>query len=281
MSRRLDPISPAELGNLVCENMSDAFECWVTLAPKGKFIREDGIVNFSSGIKFFMGNGVFITDLASASFPQMIGPTMAPFVEQSLPMFWIIDTAKRSETFTESLVAAEIHHAVDMPGMAFDLEESPLTEPELPDVEVRRVTDQIMLADWVNAAAQGFGLTPEFVELFARPGAAHGFSDSAPMHFLTAYLNGRPVATSSLIPSRGVAGIYCVCTIADARNKGIGGAITQASNALAAQLGFRYTLLQASKMGRPVYERLGFKQVCQLSEYIWNPPVTVEIPESD
>ena len=36
--------------------------------------------------------------------------------------------------------------------------------------------------------------------------------------------------------------------------------------------GIANAILHASEIGRPVYERLGFEEVCQTPQWIWMPP---------
>ena len=81
--------------------------------------------------------------------------------------------------------------------------------------------------------------------------------------------NGNPVGTSQLFLSKGVAGIYHVTCIPEARGQGIGSAITLAPLLEARELGYRISILQASKQGFNVYRRLGFQDFGNLSVYLW------------
>ena len=70
----------------------------------------------------------------------------------------------------------------------------------------------------------------------------------------------------------GAAGIYNVTTVEAARGRGIGAAMTVAAVRHGADLGLDLATLQASTMGRPVYERLGFEFVCDLLPYRLSAP---------
>ena len=41
---------------------------------------------------------------------------------------------------------------------------------------------------------------------------------------------------------------------------------------LGRERGCTHAVLHASDLGRPVYERLGFVEVCQVPQYVWLPP---------
>lgn len=83
--------------------------------------------------------------------------------------------------------------------------------------------------------------------------------DSQPRY--VGYLEGEPVAVSSLVMAAGLAGIYAVATLPAARRRGIGAAMTLHAMAEGKRRGARHAVLQATPMGLPVYERLGFAQV--------------------
>ena len=65
----------------------------------------------------------------------------------------------------------------------------------------------------------------------------------------------------------GVAGLYNVATLPEARGKGIGAYMSFAPLLEAREDGYRIGILQASDMGRSVYERLGFQDRGRLISY--------------
>jgi GNAT superfamily N-acetyltransferase len=89
----------------------------------------------------------------------------------------------------------------------------------------------------------------------------------SPARYHVAYLDARPVATSSLFLGAGVAGIYAVATLPEARRQGIGAALVLTSMRTAQALGYRVATLQASPMGYPVYQGLGFRENGKLHTY--------------
>jgi len=72
------------------------------------------------------------------------------------------------------------------------------------------------------------------------------------------YAGHQPACMSMLVKTGPVAGIYWVGTIDKFRNQGFGKAITLQSLVAGKKRGCEFACLQASEMGKPVYENLGF-----------------------
>lgn len=72
---------------------------------------------------------------------------------------------------------------------------------------------------------------------------------------------GKVVAQVLVVFGGGVAGIYNVGVVPEARGKGIGKAIVSAACLHAFEKGYHYATLNANHMGRPLYEQLGFKWI--------------------
>jgi GNAT superfamily N-acetyltransferase len=81
------------------------------------------------------------------------------------------------------------------------------------------------------------------------------------------FVDGRPVCTSAAYVGGGLLGVYAVATAPEARGRGYGEALTWAA------MGFRPDLpaaLQASPMGKPVYERMGYRAMGEFT--VWERP---------
>jgi predicted acetyltransferase len=63
------------------------------------------------------------------------------------------------------------------------------------------------------------------------------------------------------IVSHGVAGIYWVGSLEQARGKGLGQAVTAAATNAGFELGAEIASLQASPMGKPIYEAMGYETI--------------------
>ena len=100
--------------------------------------------------------------------------------------------------------------------------------------------------------------------------ALSGFPPEQLVHLL-AFLGDEPVCAGSLFVTGATGGLYNIATLAAARGRGVGYAVTRALMELARERGCTEAILSASPMGLPVYERLGFVEVCRVPQYVWAP----------
>jgi hypothetical protein len=89
---------------------------------------------------------------------------------------------------------------------------------------------------------------------------------SEDIHFYIGYYAGQPCATSMLIIRDKISDIHWVGTIPQFRNKSLGLAVTlyplvQLQNKL------DKAILYASDMGKPIYQKIGFKEICKVNVY--------------
>jgi hypothetical protein len=77
------------------------------------------------------------------------------------------------------------------------------------------------------------------------------------------YVDGEPACCSLLLITGSVAGIYWVGSVERHRRRGFGAIVTAHAVHAAAAQRCRSAILQASKMGEPVYRRIGFETVNQ------------------
>jgi ribosomal protein S18 acetylase RimI-like enzyme len=78
----------------------------------------------------------------------------------------------------------------------------------------------------------------------------------------------RPVAGAMLLFSHGIAGVYWVGTLPDARRRGHAEAVMRSIGNLAFERGAGVVILQASVFGEPLYRRLGYQEFTRYSSYL-------------
>lgn len=81
------------------------------------------------------------------------------------------------------------------------------------------------------------------------------------MRIWFAELDGKPACTLALLPREGDALVTWVAAVPEARGRGVGGSLLAHALRAAAQDGLETTTLQSTKLGAPVYTRLGYRDL--------------------
>ena len=137
--------------------------------------------------------------------------------------------------------------------------------PALPDrLEVRTATDPDELQRHAHLIAASF----EMPLALARNFLSVRLLDAPDTEFYVGYVDGKPAACSALVVSHGVAGVYNVGCAPEYRRQGFGEAMTWHAVRRGAEIGCAMASLQASEMGRQIYERMGFRLVAQYRTFI-------------
>lgn len=141
------------------------------------------------------------------------------------------------------------------PGMTFAMPVSLKTPPT--HLAIQAVRTPRELVAFREAAFKGFGYPVAAAHIFLND----RFLGLPQVRLYAGLVEGVVVATSMLVATGAVAGIYWVATIEEQRGRGYGEALTWAAAAGGRELGCGIASLQASKLGRPVYARMGFEHV--------------------
>ncbi|MFL6246192.1 MAG: GNAT family N-acetyltransferase [Thermoanaerobaculia bacterium] len=209
-------------------------------------------------ITFF--NGIAMTNITEAHVVSVIDI----FRAKGCPFRWWLTPSTRPAGLAGLLAANGMRHAYDAPGMAADLTSLDLEVPPPAGVTIRQVID---LTPWTDVLAPTFSFPAGHAELWRDAYAQCGDEWS---HFV-AFLGDQPVATTSLLLDGTLAGIYMVGTLAHARGRGIGAAVTREAMRFARDRGATQAALQSSELGYGVYRGLGFVEYCNLRLYDWRP----------
>jgi GNAT superfamily N-acetyltransferase len=207
-------------------------------------------------------NAVVRADLSEPEAEAVSTEVASKLRARGVPGVWHLGPSMKPANLREILLRGGWMHAGDEPGMAVDLRS--LRPDEVPDgVAIREVASAEDLEVWTGTLGQGFGEGPAEAawagEVFGRIGLG---AESSWRHYL-GLLDGRPVATASVLTACGVAGLYFVMTVPEERRRGIGSAITVRALLSARDQGYEVGVLQASEQGKGIYEALGFQELCQ------------------
>jgi ribosomal protein S18 acetylase RimI-like enzyme len=235
--------------------------------PGGENLTHLGITRYASGVDHPIFNGAFSEGPSSGTAADAIEDVLAFFGQRGLPFTWWSLPGRDSADLGTALVARGLVRETESPGMALDLSR-PLDPPPVPaGLKIAPLDGTSEMEVYGQTLNAGDFQAPEAVARHIPRILAPDRGDSR-FKFFMGWLDGRPVATSLLFAEAGVAGIYGVATVPDARRRGIGAALTFAAVEAGRQAGFRHAVLVATAMGAPVYRRLGFEEVCRIGSFV-------------
>ena len=246
----------------------DFVAAWWLLAEAADVERvADGpLRRFHSGLPDMHINAVLSTRLEPDDADDVIDGTLADLRGRGAPFLWWVMPSSAPADLAQRLEARGLVDDGAWPGYAVNV--AALADPpRVEGLEIRRVRTAEELGTYLGVYVPILSPSPAFTELFVRAAKRIGLQEEAPEEHFVGYLEGEPVATVSLVTAGGASGIYNVTTVEAARGRGIGAAMTVAAARHGAGRGYPLATLQASTMGRPVYERLGFEFVCGLHPY--------------
>ncbi|MBM7787160.1 GNAT family N-acetyltransferase [Tenggerimyces flavus] len=215
-------------------------------------------------------NAVVGADLDEASADSAVRESLELLRRHDVPGTWHVGPSMLPADLGARLLAAGFAYDGAEPGMAVRL--SDLVEDERsPDgLVVAPVENEADLVTWATTLARGFGEGEReatwVADMYGRLGLGTG-----DWVLYLATLDGEPVGTTSVFLGAGVAGVYFVMTVPEARGRGIGAAVTIAGLQQAREAGYEIGVLTSSPLGRKVYERIGFREHCTIDLYTWGP----------
>lgn len=149
-------------------------------------------------------------------------------------------------------------HRLDARPAAMVLDLGELDLPAAGGVELDLVEPDMSEAARVNDAAYGFA--GDFERAFKR-------LPPEPVHLYLARADGMPVCTLLTYEEDGECGVYLVATLPEARGRGLATALMIHALREARQRGCTTSSLQATRRGRPVYCRLGYRDLGAVHMY--------------
>jgi GNAT superfamily N-acetyltransferase len=116
---------------------------------------------------------------------------------------------------------------------------------------------------YAHVVSEGFGMPRDLVD------RAFGgdLAREREVEALIGFAGDTAVATAMLVLSGDTAGVYNIATLPAHRRRGYGEAMTWATVRAGAERGASVAALQATPMGLPVYERMGFRIVTRYLTY--------------
>ncbi len=279
--------TPAQLASAVEENMFALFRTMGAVLPGAELIESEKLSYHLAFPSNPMFKGVWRTHLAPEEADQAIEETIAWFRSRNAPfLFWwtgpgttphdlgarleargLISMAEQTRQLAPGIKSTE----EGAPGMVADLHR--MNEAALVEVPsgftIDEVANEVDLYDFKRVFVESYEIPDwagqAWVDATLRVGIG-----KTPWKMYVGRLNGQPVATNMLFNGAGVASVYAVATLPEARGVGIGGAITLQPLLEAREMGYRHAVLFSSEMGVHAYERIGFRLVnVRINRYLW------------
>lgn len=256
--------------SLIAAIKANLFEYYRYLgrSPQAELYESPHLTWLLTGIHHPFLNNIIRTQFTPENVDDLIEETLTHFRSKNITQLsWWVEPVSQPVDIAEHLLAHGLVYTDGGPGMAADLLalNEDVTTPV--NLTIEPVTDPGALELWVRAFVLGFGLSGNeraSFDLYA------GLGLDLPLHSYVGCLKGEPVATAQLFLGAGVAGIYCVSVVAEARRRGIGAAMVLAALREARDLGYRAGILHSTTMGYSVYRRLGFQELCKMNHFYWN-----------
>ncbi len=255
--------------DVVSENLREAMRFFGRARAEGEICDLPPLTVISSGVNY----GVFNAAVLNSELHGDVEPlsrqleTSAAFYRQrNLPWsFWACDdliSAVRGP-LRPVLDRHALRHITTAPGMAAENLSGPVRA--LPRVDVREVSDAATRTAFSHVTAVSFDIP--FTICDAVYGNERGWGGT--LRGWVGYVNGTPVSTTATIRWAGVIGIYSVGTLPGYERRGYAEAVMRHAIRAAEDGGpANGVVLQSTRAGLRLYERLGFRTVTSFHVFL-------------
>lgn len=216
--------------------------------------------------------------ISNAAFRRDDGVDPEQFIEAARTFFgergrgfsvWLRDGVPEDRDLAAAAEAAGLQCVHSMPEMVL---QAPAEAPPLPPgAELRRLSHAEEAESYWQIAAASYtsiGFPPDVFGFYIDGAGLLADNVAA----FIAYLDGTPVSIAMTIVTNGVAGVYWVGSLEQARGKGLGRATTVAATNAGFDLGADIASLQASPMGQPIYTAMGYETIYEYRLLMSPPP---------
>ena len=199
------------------------------------------------------------TRIAPGAEDPRIEGVLAGFEARGLPVSWWIEPEARPADLGARLAGRGLERSDRDAGMALDLG-ALVVPPDVPGMRIAEVGIEVPVEPFLALGRTIFAWTDEVLE-GRRQRIAHDDRPDRPRRHYVGLIGDRAVAMATVYTRHGLAVVGGVGTDPAFRRRGIASRLTAEALVVARQRGYAIATLQASELGAPVYERLGFIRV--------------------
>ncbi len=187
------------------------------------------------------------------------------FRQAERPFSWWVGPTDRPADLHDLLCAVGLEPSETELAMAADL--SPLRVARPSELRIERVRSKESLRAFAAVSAANWTPPDAQVNRFYEITSASILSADSPLWLYLGSVGDAPVATAELTAAGGVVGLYNISTLEPYRRRGFGTAMTLQPLLDARERGYDTAVLQASRAGVGIYERVGFRPFGEITEY--------------
>ncbi len=224
-------------------------------------------ISISSELAAPQFQGVRETQVSATRLEQLMNEQVEYHQERLQPFIWRIWSSSQPSDLAHRLENHGFRSLGEKPTMALDLTAHSFELEGIDEMSVIPVTSQAELNLWVETLLQGFEMKGVQRDNYRQMFSSVGFL--SPCRYYLAYYQGRPVATALRYGYKLTAGLYWVSTEPDFRGQGIAKQLVKRVLHDARVDGYHWAVLQASQMGLPLYESIGFRVCGGNTHYAW------------
>jgi ribosomal protein S18 acetylase RimI-like enzyme len=235
----------------------------------GDIEERDGVLLIDSGVDYSVFNMALLTSPAESrpQFEERIGVAADYFRRRGARWsFWLCEDLLKGQArrkYEESFDRLRLRRLTEAPGMIAEHLAAPTRR--LPAIECRRVGDRQTRSDFTQITSANFDIPYATCRLIYEPERAWKFDYSG----YVGYSDGRAVTTVAIVLAAGAAGVYSVSTAPAFRRHGYAEALMRHVLAeYARERGIERTVLQATRAGYAMYQKMGYREVTRFSVYI-------------
>jgi hypothetical protein len=202
---------------------------------------------------------IFRADFSGLEIENEVRSIKKLIKDKRMPRYWTVSPSTNPKDLIKYLEMNGFKKFYVQIGMAMNLDELKFAAKN-PNLEIRIVKDKLDIKNWCKNVAEVFNIKVdcELIEFL-------NFQNN-PKFYLGVF-NNQVVSTLMLSYSVETAGLHSVTTLPKYRRMGFSLSMSNKALLDAKKKGCKIGVLQASLMGRKVYEKLGFEKYCIINSY--------------